>query len=148
MSDWIPCARWSDDCQGKKDYDGRLISISTRYWPDYTANASIHIDYGEPDQYGFGDYQELADINFKGNSETDTKEQVEKWVDEQFNFITQTLIDAYQNPHKKTRKGHRPMIEPEPGSLDDFLHWIGFHKWEDRIYTQVCKICGKEEDIN
>jgi len=28
-----PCARWTDDSQGKKDFDGRLLSISTRYWP-------------------------------------------------------------------------------------------------------------------
>ena len=27
------CARWINDCQGKKSYNGRLISISTRYWP-------------------------------------------------------------------------------------------------------------------
>jgi hypothetical protein len=26
-------ADWTDDCQGKKDYDGEILSISTRYWP-------------------------------------------------------------------------------------------------------------------
>lgn len=26
-------AIWTDDCQGKKDFDGTLIHISTRYWP-------------------------------------------------------------------------------------------------------------------
>ncbi len=24
---------WTDDCQGKKDYDGEIVSLSTRYWP-------------------------------------------------------------------------------------------------------------------
>ena len=26
-------ARWTDDCCGKRDFDGPIISISTRYWP-------------------------------------------------------------------------------------------------------------------
>jgi hypothetical protein len=26
-------AGWTNDCQGKKDYDGDILSISTRYWP-------------------------------------------------------------------------------------------------------------------
>lgn len=26
-------ARWTDDCQGKKDYDSPIVEISTRYWP-------------------------------------------------------------------------------------------------------------------
>lgn len=26
-------ATWEDDCQGKKDYDAELVSLSTRYWP-------------------------------------------------------------------------------------------------------------------
>jgi hypothetical protein len=26
-------ARWTDDCQGKKDYDAPIVVISTRYWP-------------------------------------------------------------------------------------------------------------------
>ena len=26
-------ARWTDDCAGKKNFDGDVLSISTRYWP-------------------------------------------------------------------------------------------------------------------
>lgn len=26
-------AKWTDDCSGKKDFDARVLSISTRYWP-------------------------------------------------------------------------------------------------------------------
>ena len=26
-------AKWTDDCQGKKDYDGKILCLSTRYWP-------------------------------------------------------------------------------------------------------------------
>jgi hypothetical protein len=26
-------AHWTPDCSGKQDYDGEILSISTRYWP-------------------------------------------------------------------------------------------------------------------
>jgi hypothetical protein len=26
-------AEWTNDCQGKKDFDGEIVSLSTRYWP-------------------------------------------------------------------------------------------------------------------
>ncbi len=26
-------AKWTNDCQGKKDYDGSIVRITTRYWP-------------------------------------------------------------------------------------------------------------------
>ena len=26
-------AEWTDDCQGKKDYDGDVLAITTRCWP-------------------------------------------------------------------------------------------------------------------
>ena len=26
-------ARWTNDCSGKKDFDGRIVDLSTRYWP-------------------------------------------------------------------------------------------------------------------
>ena len=25
--------QWTDDCQGKKSYDGALLSVDSRYWP-------------------------------------------------------------------------------------------------------------------
>jgi hypothetical protein len=28
-----PAIVWTDDCQGKKNYDGSILSISCRYWP-------------------------------------------------------------------------------------------------------------------
>ena len=39
--DFLPCAEWTDDCQGKKDYDGPLLSISTRYWPSTAEQAEL-----------------------------------------------------------------------------------------------------------
>lgn len=31
--DLSPMVAWSGDCSGKKDYDGKLLVVSTRYWP-------------------------------------------------------------------------------------------------------------------
>ena|ERR1041385_3822824 len=110
------CAKWTDDCQGKKDYDGRIISLSTRYWPagggfhildagsselrlsedgsiKPSAHASIHLNFGEPDQYGYGDYRELADKEFKGETEAEVKAQVESWAAEKFSRIV-ALLDG------------------------------------------------------
>ena len=104
MSEAItPCAKWTPDCQGKQDYDGRLISISTRYWPSGggfhindvqgfrlstdsrikpSAHTSIHLNFGEPDEYGYGDYRVLAEKEFTADTEAEVKVQVEAWVRE------------------------------------------------------------------
>jgi hypothetical protein len=37
-------AKWTDDCQGKKDYDGDIVSISTRYWPEGGGFSVLHPD--------------------------------------------------------------------------------------------------------
>ena len=99
-----PCAMWTDDCQGKKDYDGRLLSISTRYWPEGggamtvdtatgvignlpygpkpSAVASIDFNFGKPDTYGFGDYVTWKEQRFEADTEAEVKAQVEAWVRE------------------------------------------------------------------
>ena len=109
-----PCCKWTNDCQGKKDYDGRLISVSTRYWPrgggfhildagsselrlsddasiKPSAHAAIHLNFGEPDQYGYGDYRELADATFKAETEAEVKALVEQWVQEKFEKVIRLL---------------------------------------------------------
>ena len=40
--------KWKEDCQGKRDYDGALLSVSTRAWPahyraDNKPSAAVHI---------------------------------------------------------------------------------------------------------
>jgi hypothetical protein len=37
-------AKWTNDCGGKKDYDGDILSVSTRYWP---ADGGFWIDKGD-----------------------------------------------------------------------------------------------------
>ena len=112
-----PCCKWTDDCQGKKDYDGRLISISTRYWPsgggfhilrdgDFklstdpeilpSAHASIHLNHGEPDDDGHGDYAVLAEKEFEATTQEEVQRQVETWVLQQFRDIAALLAARYE----------------------------------------------------
>ncbi len=110
----LPCVRWTDDCQGKKDYDGRLVSISTRYWPRGggfwvlrdgefqdndarpeirpKASASIVLNHGEPDKYGYGNYIVIAEQDFEADTEAEVKALVEAWVAEQFRAIARKIL--------------------------------------------------------
>jgi hypothetical protein len=125
MSDKLtPTPKWTLDCQGKQDYDGRLVTISTRYWPagggfhtlntadglglrpsiethpdlKPSANAAIHLEYGpDADENGFNaDYIVLVDKDFEGETEAEVKAQVEAWVQEQFDTISNLLAAHYQ----------------------------------------------------
>lgn len=123
-----PCCKWTDDCQGKKDYDGRLLSVSTRYWPGVgggamtfdtrtgfigeapygqrpSATAAIVLNYGEPDQYGYGDSIDLAKADFEADTEAEVKSQVEAWVQKQFDDIRRLLASHYANPPEHKREG-------------------------------------------
>lgn len=109
-----PCAKWSPDCQGKWDYDGSLISISCRYWPagggfhvlnadagtfeeiadpsiKPSAVATITLNHGEPGEYGFGDYSELAKQEFNGDTEAEVKAKVEAWVADKFTVVHEAV---------------------------------------------------------
>lgn len=112
-----PCAKWTDDCQGKKDYDGRLVSISTRYWPrgggflvidkgrieedkdrphiKPSAKSSIVVNFGEPDDHGFADSLTLIEAEFSGNTEAEVKGKVEDWVRSIFREIVGILRDNF-----------------------------------------------------
>lgn len=114
-----PATRWTDDCQGKKDFDGWLISISTRYWPGPdkggtlvitgdgdiktlpyspkpSAHSSINILFGEADEEGYNaDYFMLAEKNFEGETEDDVKVQVEVWTKDKANQIKDALVELF-----------------------------------------------------
>jgi hypothetical protein len=94
----VPCAQWTDDCQGKKNYDGRLLSISTSYRPAElskdnrpSARSSIHLDHGKPDSYGYGYYLNVAEQEFVADTEAEVKAAVEVWVQAQFDRIVRLL---------------------------------------------------------
>jgi|GEM_PF-4384321 hypothetical protein len=120
--DMKPAAQWTPDCQGKWDYDGQLVSISSRYWPrgggfhvynpgdgrglhpssdDHpeikpSANAAIHILCGEPDENGRNsDYAYLVEKNFEADTEEEVKAAVGVWVAEQYTRIVKCLLVEY-----------------------------------------------------
>ena len=114
-----PCAKWEPDCQGKWDYDGRIVSVSSRYWsgagmtvfdtsqPEKglhedvegrtkpSAVSHIVLNHGEPDQYGYGESLELASAEFDGDTEAEVKAKVEAWVAKQFADIHALLRRHY-----------------------------------------------------
>ena len=112
-------AEWTDDCSGKKDYDGDIISLSTRYWPAGggfsvfdrehpelglqgnetrpgirpSAKAEIVVQYADKD--GDVDYYTLATEEFEADTEAEVKLAVEKWAQSQFENIVSCLKNYY-----------------------------------------------------
>lgn len=114
-------ARWTDDCQGKKDFDGPIVDISTRYWPrgggfhfstgrgDFqssadafpqvkpSAHSSIRILRRDEDgEYGEGD--DLLSASFEADTEDEVKAQVEAWAAEQYARIGRALRAEFAAP--------------------------------------------------
>ena len=125
--DMGPAARWTPDCQGKWDYDGRLISISTLYWPqgggyhisdgkgDFrpsiemyplvrpSAHSSIHINCGEPDENGFNSpYAHLVEKDFEADTQGEVRAAVEQWVAEQYARIVKCVLVEYEKENLLT----------------------------------------------
>lgn len=94
-----PAAQWSEDCQGKWDYDGPLLSISCRYWPaswsrngQCSAVASIVLDHhSDQNEFDHPDTALWRERHFYGQTEDEVKRKVETWVDQQFRQV-RTLL--------------------------------------------------------
>jgi hypothetical protein len=107
-------AEWTNDCQGKKDYNGHILSISTRYWPAGGGLTLIHNEGGKITiQEGIEgvrplarsalvihdknseDYIVLATMEFEGDSSEDVARKVEQWAQEQMDRATGALFLAF-----------------------------------------------------
>lgn len=107
-TDLIPYAMWTDDCQGKKDYDGELLTISTRYWPGPprygempSANSEIHLNIGpKRESGGCYDWRVWREAEFQAPTEAEVKAQVEAWVTQQMADVVALLggISAFKEP--------------------------------------------------
>ncbi len=107
-------ARWTDDCQGKKDYDGDILSISTRYWPrggsalvfdsshpelglhkpdrpdiKPSAHSSLMLRYADAD--GDADDLKLIEKEFEAETQEEVQSQVEAWAQEQMDRAVAVL---------------------------------------------------------
>ena len=98
-------AKWTNDCGGKKDYDGDILSVSARYWPPDggfwvmtdergfrkndvlrkpSATCSLLLWNGEEgtrEDTG-GDYIDLIQAEFEGDTFEEVAAQVEAWAQE------------------------------------------------------------------
>ena len=86
---------WVDDCQGKKDYDGQIVWLSSRYWPaSYSsdgrpsAKASILTACEETPVDG----RVLFAAEFSAGTEAEVKQLVEAWADETIKRLLANLV--------------------------------------------------------
>ena len=103
-------AWWTDDSGGKKDYDGALVSISTRYWPedggfyvmtdahgirknDILGPCEAHATVGLRERGGdkYGHLHGLVEATFTGDSFEAVRVQVEAWAQAQMDRIESVL---------------------------------------------------------
>ena len=105
-------AKWENDCQGKKDYDGNILSISTRYWPTsggfevrHNGNIVWHdgiedmkpsaISYLRIRSREFNSNRILAKQEFEGESFEEISNQVEEWAQCQMDKAVDALQKAF-----------------------------------------------------
>ena len=88
----IKSKNWTKDCCGKQDLDMPILSISTRYYPDFTAMPSFTLcdDVIDSDV----DYKILLEPNdyIKGESEEDCKLKVKEWYISNLTNVIGTLL--------------------------------------------------------
>lgn len=98
----VVVAKWRDDCQGKKDYDGEVVVLSCRYWPgadseqgtmivtrDHNGQVVIGTEpHGERHHVhasiclvkAGGDFATLTHEHFYGNSFDEVRVATEGWA--------------------------------------------------------------------
>ena len=97
-------AKWTDDCQGKKDFDGELVRLSTRYWPgSYQANgwpsakAELHLVL--PDamaREGWQNWRTLVSAKFEAPTQEEVQRKVEEWAIVQYRRVDSALFFQFQ----------------------------------------------------
>lgn len=113
----VVVAEWKDDCQGKKDFDGAVVVLSTRYWPppssghgstllrrEHGAVTVETLPYGEQAsahaaialvQGKHGDFLALTDEHFYAPTEAEVKAAVEAWAKLQAARVWRAVIAEF-----------------------------------------------------
>lgn len=86
-------AEWKPDFGGREDYDGPVLSISSRYWPNGSASATLLINFQHPD--GSMDDLPLARGEFTGANLAEVAPQVEAWAQEQMDRAVRVLAREF-----------------------------------------------------
>jgi hypothetical protein len=106
MGDALQDIRWTDDCQGKKDFDGDIVLLSTRYWPrgggysamDSTGNWQHNKDrpHIRPSARSAITVLgvEVAFFEVEADTEGMVKERVEAWARIQIERIRDAVVEA------------------------------------------------------
>lgn len=92
-------AKWTDDCQGKKDFDGEVLSISSRFYPpSYSRDGQTFSAMSSLNLYGTDDsYAEVVRGDFKGATEEEVKAKVENWASAQWNRAVRALAAEFDH---------------------------------------------------
>lgn len=113
-------ARWTDDCQGKKDYDAALVSLSTRYWPRgggyhvLTADREWMGNESRPEvrphahaaivlRHGDGDTIMLTEADFEADTPEEVQRAVEAWAQREYERVTAAVRALYVPPPESER---------------------------------------------
>lgn len=103
--------RWTPDCQGKWDYDGPVVRVSSRYWPrgggfhSFSREAGWQGNEARPELRPsasssillFGE-EVVESSTFEGETEAEVKAQVEAWVEAQVERIATAVRALYPPP--------------------------------------------------
>ena len=100
-------AKWTQDCQGKQDYDAELVSLSTRYWPRgggffsfNTATGGFKENKDRPELLPSAHAsiliqgERIVEADFEAETEGEVKARVEAWAQEKFYLIERALRAA------------------------------------------------------
>lgn len=109
-----PDIEWTDDCTGKKDYDGSILEVLSRYWPTGggfyvldpkgfrqnqdgskpSATSSLIVKHDDGNDFA------LTEQDFEGETLEDVQAQVEAWVAVQFSKAVEALRAAFPSTSK------------------------------------------------
>lgn len=85
--------KWTNDCQGKMDYDGEVVSINTRLWPpNYDANGR----WTATSDVCTSDGAVVYRIDFSGATKAECQRAVEIWAGEAIKLIDTAARSLFQ----------------------------------------------------
>ena len=97
MYDFTKHAIWTEDCGGKQDLDFDVLSVSTRYWPDFSARVAFLAEgQTRRDERGIMEapgYDPILDSGFiYGESEEDVKYKVREWINRNASVALEKMV--------------------------------------------------------
>lgn len=111
--------RWTQDCQGKQDFDGALLSVLTRYWPTNYRADKLHSAKGVLLLLG----EEIAEYETAARTEFEVKSMIESWVVEVVQHVRRAMF----------RRAPQPITDTD---AQKFMAWFNCES-ESNTYTRL-----------